>query len=123
LLGNLADRFGFRRTLIVVFGLKAAMVALPVISTSMIALFTSSFAVGVLTPGMVAIMSGRVVEIAGVEAHQRNWAMMTFLYSLLQAAGGHGMATLFAATHSFAALFWIGAAALSIATVLLAARA
>jgi predicted MFS family arabinose efflux permease len=116
--GYAADRFGFRNTLIACFALKAAAVALPLMSTSMLALFVSSFAVGALTPGMVAVASGRVIEIAGAAAHQRNWAMLTFVYALLQAAAGYGMATLYAATHSFNLLFAIGAAALGLAAVI-----
>lgn len=116
--GHAADRFGFRNTLIACFTLKAAAVALPLISTSMLALFASSFAVGALTPGMVAVASGRVIEIAGAAAHQRNWAMLTFVYAMLQAAAGYAMATLYAATHSFNLLFAIGAAALGLAAVI-----
>ncbi len=116
--GHAADRFGFRNTLIACFTLKAAAVALPLISTSMLALFASSFAVGALTPGMVAVASGRVIEIAGAAAHQRNWAMLTFVYAMLQAAAGYAMATLYAATHSFNLLFAIGAAALGLAAII-----
>lgn len=119
--GVAADRFGFRRTLIACFACKAAAVALPLVSTSMPALFLSSFAVGALTPGMVAVASGRVVEIAGAAAHQRNWAMMTFSYALVQAIGGYAMAATYGATHSFALLFSVGAFALLVAA-LVAAR-
>jgi hypothetical protein len=45
--------------------LKAAAVALPLLSTAMPALFISSFLVGALTPGMVAVAPGTVAEVAG----------------------------------------------------------
>jgi predicted MFS family arabinose efflux permease len=118
--GVAADRFGFRRTLIACFALKAAGVALPLLSTSMPALFVSSFLVGALTPSMGAIVSGRVIEIAGPAELQRNWAMLTFIYALLQAVGGYAMATLYAATHSFDTLFAIGAVALGTAAAIAA---
>ena len=118
--GMAADRFGFRRTLAACFACKAAAVALPLLSTSMPALFLSSFAVGALTPGMVAVASGRVVEIAGPAAHQRNWAMMTFGYALVQALAGYGMAALYGATHSFALLFSVAASTLVVAAVIAA---
>lgn len=118
--GYAADRFGFRRTLIACFALKAAGVALPLISTSMPALFISSFVVGALTPTMAAVVSGRVIEIVGPVAHQRSWAMLTFVYAVLQAAAGYAMATLYAATHSFNTLFAIAAVALAVAAAIAA---
>jgi predicted MFS family arabinose efflux permease len=118
LTGLAADRFGFRRTVIAVFALKALGVALPLISTDMWALVTSSLLVGALTPGLVAVTSGRVAEIVGTAGHQRNWALLTFTYAVLQAAGGYGMATLYAATHSFTLLFAVGAGALGSAAVI-----
>lgn len=113
--GMAADRFGFRRTLVACFSCKAAAVALPLLSTSMPALFISSFVVGALTPGMVAVASGRVVEIAGLAAHQRNWAMMTFLYALVQASAGYAMAAVYGASHSFTLLFSVASGALVLA--------
>ncbi|MDB5841860.1 MAG: transporter [Herminiimonas sp.] len=117
--GYAADRFGFRNTLIACFALKAMAVALPLASSSMFALFASSFVVGALTPGLVAVLSGRVIEIVGVAQHQRSWALLTFSYAVLQAAGGYAMAALYAATHSFTALFAIGASALGLGALIL----
>jgi MFS family permease len=118
--GVAADRFGFRRTLVACFALKAVAVALPLVSTTLPALFVSSFMVGALTPGMVAVASGRVVEIAGPAAHQRNWAMMTFLYALVQAVGGYAMAAVHGATQSYAVLFSVAAGALVLAAIIAA---
>ena len=118
--GYAADRFGFKRTLVACFAFKAVAVALPLLSTAMPMLFISSFAVGALTPGMVAVASGRVVEIAGPAAHQRNWAMMTFVYALLQALGGYAMAAVYGATHSFTLLFSVAAGALVLSAVIAA---
>ncbi len=118
LTGMAADRFGFRNTLVACFACKAMMVTLPLWSTSMPALFISSFVVGALTPGMVAVASGRAVELGGVAAHQRNWAMMTFLYALVQAVAGYAMAAVYAATHSFTLLFSVAGAVLLLAAVI-----
>ncbi|HJV51772.1 MAG TPA: YbfB/YjiJ family MFS transporter [Noviherbaspirillum sp.] len=115
--GLIADRIGFRTTVIGCLALKGASVALPLLSTSTLALFASSLLVGALTPGMGAVVSGRVIELEGVGGHQRNWALLTFFYSVLQAIGGHAMATLYASTHSFTSLFAIGASALGLAAV------
>jgi len=118
LTGMVADRLGFRMTVIGCLALKALAVALPLASTSMTALFISSFMVGALTPGLVAVASGRALEIVGPGAHQRNWAMMTFLYALLQALGGYAMAALYGALHSFDLLFAIGASVLLVAAAI-----
>ena len=118
LTGVTADRIGFRMTVIGCLALKALAVALPLASTSMTALFISSFVVGALTPGLVAVASGRALEIVGPGAHQRNWAMMTFLYALMQALGGYAMAALYGALHSFDLLFAIGASVLLVAAVI-----
>jgi MFS family permease len=118
--GLVADRIGFRTTLIACLALKGAAVALPLLSTETAALFVSFLLVGALTPGMGAVVSGRVIELEGGGGHQRNWALLTFFYSLLQAAGGHAMATVYAATHSFTTLFALGATALGAAVVVAA---
>jgi predicted MFS family arabinose efflux permease len=120
LTGYAADRIGFHRTLIAGFALKAASVALPLLSTSMTALSASSFVVGALTPGLGAAVSGRVIEIAGGAAHQRSWAMLTFAFAVLQAAGGYAMAVLYGATASFTLIFAIGAVALAVAAAIIA---
>ena len=118
LTGMVADRLGFRITVIGCLALKAVAVALPLASTSTTALFISSFMVGALTPGLVAVASGRALEIVGPGAHQRNWAMMTFLYALMQALGGYAMAALYGALHSFDLLFAIGASVLLLAAAI-----
>jgi predicted MFS family arabinose efflux permease len=118
LTGMMADRVGFRMTVIGCLVLKALAVGLPLLSTAMPALFISSFLVGALTPGLVAVASGRVAEIVGPGAHQRNWAMMTFMFALMQALGGYAMAALYGALHSFNLLFAIGASVLLAAAVI-----
>lgn len=118
LTGVVADRLGFRVTVIGCLAFKALAVALPLVSTSTTSLFVSSFMVGALTPGLVAVASGRALEIVGPGAHQRNWAMMTFLYALMQALGGYAMAALYGALHSFNLLFAIGASVLLVAAAI-----
>jgi MFS family permease len=118
--GYAADRFGFRITVVASLALKSFAVALPLLSSALPALLLSAFLVGALTPGLVAVTSGRVVEIAGAAAHRRNWAMLTFMWALLQAAGGYAMAALYGALHSFSLLFSIGAVALAAGAVIAA---
>ncbi|HYD94684.1 MAG TPA: YbfB/YjiJ family MFS transporter [Noviherbaspirillum sp.] len=120
--GFAADKFGFRRMLIACFAFKAIGVALPLISTSMPSLFISSLVVGALTPGLGALVSGRAAEIDGTAAHLRSWAVLTFSYSAVQAAGGYVMAGIYAATHSFSVLFAIGASLLALSTIISAIR-
>jgi MFS family permease len=116
--GYAADRFGFRRSLVAVFTLKAIAIALPLMSTSLPALFASSFFVGALTPGLVVVVSGRLIEIVGTAGHLRSWALLTFVYAVLQAAGGYALASLYGALHSFTVLFVIGAGALALSAMI-----
>ncbi|MDB5823454.1 MAG: transporter [Herminiimonas sp.] len=116
--GYAADRFGFRRSLVAVFSLKAIAIALPLMSTSLPALFASSFFVGALTPGLVVVVSGRLIEIVGTAGHLRSWALLTFVYAVLQAVGGYAMAALYGALHSFTVLFVIGAGALALSAII-----
>lgn len=117
LCGYIADRLGFRVTLISCLILKGMAVGLPLLSTSSVALFASSLLVGALSPGMATLVSGRAIEIAGVSEYLRYWALLTFSFSVMQAAGGYAMAALYASTHSFTSLFGTGAILLFIAAI------
>jgi hypothetical protein len=63
-------------------------------------------------------VSGRLIEIVGTAGHLRSWALLTFVYAVLQAAGGYAMAALYGALHSFTVLFAIGAGALALSAMI-----
>jgi MFS family permease len=93
---------------------KAGAVGLPLLTTAPAALALSAFLVGALTPGSVALASGVAGQLAGPAGHTALWGRMTLLFALFQAAGGYGMAALFAATHAYLPLFALGAAVLAL---------
>ncbi|HEV7372527.1 YbfB/YjiJ family MFS transporter [Arenibaculum sp.] len=116
--GALADRIGFRFALASALLAKAGAVALPLLSTGPAALGLSCMVAGALTPGMVVVVSGRALELAGGTSHRRIWGWMTAAFAVAQAAAAYAMSFLFAATQSYPALFAIGAAALAAGAVL-----
>lgn len=123
--GALADRIGFRLALASALLAKAGAVALPLLSTGPASLGLSCMVAGALTPGMVVVVSGRALELAGGTSHRRIWGWMTAAFAIAQAVAAYAMSFLFAATQSYLALFAIGAVALAAGAVLafLAGRA
>src|SRR3546814_18015488 len=71
LLGLLADRIGFGPCYILAMAMKAAGVALPLLSTSFLALSVSSLVVGGLVAGTPTLCSGWLLETVGVRSEVR----------------------------------------------------
>ena len=112
LVGLVADRCGFAASLCAAFCVKAAAVAAPLVSTAPLALGASSFLVGALTTGIVALAAGRAAELAGPERRTQAWGAMTAAFAVAQAAGAYGFTALFAMTDAHPPLFALGAMAL-----------
>jgi MFS family permease len=110
--GTLGDYFGFKRCLIVCFICKSIGVALPLLSSSSIALFLSSLLVGAFTPGIVAIISTYMLECVGVARHRKAWSVMTFCFAASQLVVGYLMAAASVNAASYRPLFFISATAL-----------
>ncbi|MGN1289889.1 MAG: YbfB/YjiJ family MFS transporter [Bradyrhizobium sp.] len=118
LTGHLADRAGFAASLRAAFLIEAVAVALPAVTISPAALIVSSLIVGGFTPGIVALVIGRIHElIPHSAASQRSaWAQATTTFALFQAAGAYGLSWLFAqGGGDYALLFVIGAAGVAAA--------
>lgn len=114
LAARVARTTGFPVALTGALLVKAGAVGLPLLTTAPAALALSAFLVGALTPGCVALASGVAGQLAGPAGHTALWGRMTLLFALFQAAGGYGMAALFAATHAYLPLFALGAAVLAL---------
>ncbi len=110
--GTLADAFGLRHCLMAAFALKAFAAILPVCSSTPFALLVSSVAMGLCTPGIVAIVSAYALARVGPLHHGRAWGLATSSFAVAQAGGAALMA--FAATRmaSYQGLFCASAAAL-----------
>lgn len=120
LAGLMAEKLGFNNALLVAFGLKMAGLFAPLMHTGTAALAASSLIVGAFTPGISALMSGRMAEVVGLARHKAVWGWMTTAFALMQAAGGYGFSYLFSVTHSYQLLFALGGIALAAGGVLAA---
>lgn len=117
-LGRLAVSYGFRRVLTGGLAVKAAAVALPMVSVTPLALGLSSVLVGALVPGMVAAVSGRLSEIVPADRLPARWGLLTAVFAVAQAASGWAHSALYGASGTYSTLFPLAAGALAIATVL-----
>jgi predicted MFS family arabinose efflux permease len=125
LAGVLGDRIGFGPALRLAFAVKALCVGWIAIADDALAVAVTSVVVGAFLPGNVALILGRVRELARGESQaQTGWTVATLAYAIGQAAGAYGSSFLFARTGSYALLFGMAAAALAAALAidLLAAR-
>ncbi|MCW8197732.1 YbfB/YjiJ family MFS transporter [Verminephrobacter aporrectodeae subsp. tuberculatae] len=112
LAGKLGDVFGFKRCLIACFLLKSLGVALPLFGSDVLTLCASSILVGMLTPGIVMLVSTCTLDCVGARQHRRVWGAMTFSFAAAQAAGGYLMAFVAANGQSYRPLFLVSACAL-----------
>ena len=123
LAGFLADRAGLGPSLVLALAVKAGAVALPLVSENSLCLALSSLGVGALTPGVPALISGRVVELLPAERQRQAWTWLTIVFGIAQAADAYAMSFLFARTGSYHLLFAIGGGSLTLASLLALASA
>jgi predicted MFS family arabinose efflux permease len=107
MVGALAQRVGWQGSLMIAFAAKAAAVLLPVFSLALLSQSVSSFMVGAMIPGIVALTSGRLAELVGPTAHKKLWGQATAAFATAQAVAGYAMSALYGAWGSYAPLFAI----------------
>src|SRR5215204_4476396 len=109
LAGMLGDRIGFGPALRLAFAIKALCVG-------WLAVGTDPVIVGAFLPGNVALILGRVRELARWEPQaQSGWTLATLAYAIGQAAAAYAFSYIFAHAGGYALLFGIAAAALAAA--------
>lgn len=118
LVGPLATRIGWRFGLAGGLAAKALAVLLALSATSAVARTLSSLIVGAMVPGVVALTSGRLAELVGLERHKRFWGYATGAFAGAQALAGYGLTALHAALGSYRPLFLIAALVLAAAALL-----
>jgi predicted MFS family arabinose efflux permease len=118
LAGFVAERLGFYRSVTGGYGIKAAFVALPIVSQHPVALAASALVVGAMTPGISALASGRAAELVGFASHRQVWGWLTGGFAIASAGAGYLMSFLFDRFGSYYLLFGIGTVGLLIAMVL-----
>lgn len=107
MVGALAQRVGWQGGLMIAFAAKAAAVFLPAFSLALLSQSVSSFMVGAMIPGIVALTSGRLAELVGPTAHKKLWGQATAAFAAAQAVAGYAMSALYGAWGSYAPLFAI----------------
>ncbi|WP_447043729.1 YbfB/YjiJ family MFS transporter [Vreelandella sp. H-I2] len=107
MVGALAQRVGWQGGLMIAFAAKAAAVLLPAFSLALLSQSVSSFMVGAMIPGIVALTSGRLAELVGPTAHKKLWGQATAAFAAAQAVAGYAMSALYGAWGSYAPLFAI----------------
>ena len=113
--GRLADGLGPASAMRIVIAAEGVcLLLLLAFSGSPLAVGVSAFAAGVVTPGISAVMLGRVSQLAGLDggARQRGWTQATVAWAIGQVIGAYGMAWLLAVTGGYASVFRLGLAAL-----------
>lgn len=115
--GWLGGRLGFGRAFTLALGVKAAAVAMPLVTSTVPGLAVSACLVGLLTPGSVVLASGVAGALVGPAGYVAAWGRMTAAFALTQVAGGYVMSALFAGWGVHRPLFAIGAAALAAGTL------
>ncbi|TDX23704.1 putative MFS family arabinose efflux permease [Modicisalibacter xianhensis] len=107
--GTVARRLGWHNGLVLAFLVKAGAVALPLLSLAFVSRSVSSFVVGAMIPGIVALTSGRLAELVGPGAHKRIWGRATAAFAAAQAIAGYGMSALYDLWGTYTPLFAISA--------------
>lgn len=107
MVGALAQRAGWHYGLAIAFVAKAAAVLLPVFSLALISQSVSSFMVGAMIPGIVALTSGRLAELVGPTAHKKIWGQATAAFAAAQAVAGYAMSALYGVWGTYSPLFAI----------------
>lgn len=114
LAGALAQRLGWHRSLAIGYLLKSLAIALPFFVVGLISNSVSSFLVGAMVPGLVALTSGRLAELGGLAQHKRLWGYATAVFAIMQAASGYAMSSLYAVLGSYQPLFALGGGLLGV---------
>jgi MFS family permease len=117
ILGRIADRFGFGRTLVAAMTISTVAVLLPVVVRAPELQILSSILFGLTMPSTVALFAGRAGEIGGRYGQRRLWWLMTLYFALVQAVAFYGLSALFAATQAYLPLFAIAGSVLVLGTI------
>ena len=117
LCGWLADRIGFATALVLMFGVLAVGIAVPVLLATLPALIASSLIFGA-QPGLSAVIAGRARQVVGAQDMAHVWRWMVLAVGVGQTIAGYALVSLFNATNSYTPVFLVGAGAMALGAVL-----
>ncbi|MDC0662360.1 YbfB/YjiJ family MFS transporter [Marinobacter sp. SS21] len=83
-IARLGRQFGWHTLLVGALAVKGGAVLLPLVNANVVSLALSSVLVGALVPGLVAIVSGRMSELATATGHARLWGLATATFACAQ---------------------------------------
>lgn len=86
---------GWHALLVAGLVVKGVAVFIPAFTNHIALLTVSSMLVGALVPGMVAIVSGRMSELAGPGRHAHLWGLATATFACVQGVAAAGFAWLY----------------------------
>jgi predicted MFS family arabinose efflux permease len=116
---RMAEKVGFKTSLIVYYLIKSVAVALPLLGSHLALLFVSSCLVGMCTSGILTLVSTYTLDCVGRAHHTKIWSLMTFGFAAVQAITGYLMAFAVASGWSYRDLFGVSSTALLCAAVCL----
>lgn len=123
ILGRIADRFGFLRTLGIGYIFMTLGVATPLVLHAQFALILSAIVVGSVGLGAVMLVSAAIAGMVPPARLPADWGLATMVYAVTQAVVAAMFSHLFHITNSYALLFGIGTAAIAISIGLIALAA
>lgn len=118
--GTIADKIGSGRSYGLALFAQTIAVGTIALSHNLIAIGISTAILGILTPGMVVLVLGRIHEILpnDHDGQRISWSAATTVFALFQMLGGYGYAWLFAHTdENYMAVFLIATGAMAFAFV------
>ncbi|GAB3672643.1 YbfB/YjiJ family MFS transporter [Salinisphaera aquimarina] len=115
--GLAAQRLGFRSALVAAFVLMTTATALPLLSSTSVALGLSSLLVGAMVPAIITLTAGAVVELSPPGRQRQIWGWATLSFALMQTIGGFAMAQLYAQVGSYRDTIAAGAVILVLGTL------
>lgn len=118
IVGFLADRIGFAKSIRVSLLIKGIGVIMPVISTAPWSLAVSSVFVGSFALGISSLAAGRITELVAPQFQKKVWGWMTIAFSITHAATAYLLSFIFSVSGSYYLLFEIGAVTLIIGSIL-----
>lgn len=116
-LGRIADKFGFLRTLAWGYLVMAAAASIPLFTGSPSGLAVSAIGVGAMGLGAVLLTSGGIAHLVHPSRLAANWGLATMTYAVCQAVVAAIFSSLFHATGSYQLLFGIGTVAAAISAL------
>ena len=119
IIGRFSQRLGWHSALCLAFIIKALAIAIPILSVSFVCRTLSSFLVGAMVPGIVALTSVRIAELVVAASYKRLWGYATAFFAIAQALAGYMMSALYEVWGSYYLLFYIGGLALSAGAALI----